>query len=321
LDIHELIKRLKDLYKDLGRVPSRPEFLASGVPRTQLDNKMTYNELVIKAGFEPRICSRDKESIEVVPGAPNVLFIDIETSPIKAYTWGLWDQNIGLNQIIDDWFILSFSAKWLGDKKMYYADCRNQKDISNDKKILIVIHELLSKCDYICGHNMQKFDLKKIKTRFIKHGLKPIGDIKIIDTLKIAKKHFAFTSNKLEFIAKFLDCKHRKMTKRKFQGQELWNECLKKNKKAFIEMEKYNKLDVIVTEEVYHKLVPYEKSINFSMYYQKTVCTCGSSRFYRAGLAYSATSVKQRWNCSKCGKRFTDKFNLVSKKQVQGLLS
>jgi hypothetical protein len=46
---------------------------------------------------------------------PKVLFIDIETAPILARVWNIWEENIGLNQIEMDWSILAFAAKWLGD--------------------------------------------------------------------------------------------------------------------------------------------------------------------------------------------------------------
>jgi len=36
---------------------------------------------------------------------PKILLFDIETAPILAYTWDIWDQNIALNQIKQDWFV------------------------------------------------------------------------------------------------------------------------------------------------------------------------------------------------------------------------
>ena len=34
---------------------------------------------------------------------PRILFFDIETAPMLGYMWSLWDQNLGLNQIKQDW--------------------------------------------------------------------------------------------------------------------------------------------------------------------------------------------------------------------------
>ena len=45
-----------------------------------------------------------------------ILSLDIETAPAKVYCWGLWDQNIGINQIVEDGYVLCWCAKWI-DKK------------------------------------------------------------------------------------------------------------------------------------------------------------------------------------------------------------
>ena len=47
-----------------------------------------------------------------------ILYVDIETTPTKAYVWGLWKQNIPINMIEDDWFVLSWAAKWADEKEV-----------------------------------------------------------------------------------------------------------------------------------------------------------------------------------------------------------
>ena len=44
---------------------------------------------------------------------PVITVIDIETAPIVAHVWRLFDNNVGLNQIEQDWSILSYTAKTL----------------------------------------------------------------------------------------------------------------------------------------------------------------------------------------------------------------
>ena len=65
--------------------------------------------------------------------------IDIETSPLEAYTWGLWDQNVGLNQIKTEWTILSYSFKWLGESKIIYEDTggKGPGKVRDDKRLLV----------------------------------------------------------------------------------------------------------------------------------------------------------------------------------------
>ena len=45
-----------------------------------------------------------------------VLIFDIETSPNLSYTWGKWQQDVIKFQ--SEWEMLSFSYKWLGDRKI-----------------------------------------------------------------------------------------------------------------------------------------------------------------------------------------------------------
>jgi len=252
---------------------------------------------------------------------PKVLVYDIETAPMLAYVWGLWDQNVGLSMIKSDWHILSWSAKWLGEKKVMYADQREAKNIEDDSRILAMIWQLLDEADIVITQNGKKFDQKKLNARFILNGFKPTSPYKHIDTLEIAKKHFKFTSNKLEYMTDKLCKKHKKLTKRKFSGFSLWSECMKGNKKAWKEMEKYNKLDVTSLEELYNKLIPWDNSVNFNLYRDDEVneCKCGCSEFKKKGFAYTQKSKFQRYICTKCGANSRGSVNLFSTKKQKSL--
>lgn len=234
-------------------------------------------------------------------GEPKVLLLDIETSPILAYVWDLWDQNVALNQIHKDWNILSWSAKWLGRDEVIYRDQRGARDVHNDSSILKELWKLLDEADVIVTQNGKKFDAKKINARFIIHGFKPPSPYKHIDTLLMARKNFAFTSNKLEYLGSVLAEKHKKHVDRKFNGFTLWSECLKGNIKAWEEMELYNTLDVLVLEEVYRALVPWGSPVNLNMYREVTKCSCGSEEFEKRGFHLTLTGKFQRYKCKKCG--------------------
>jgi len=254
---------------------------------------------------------------------PKALLIDIETAPILGYVWDIWDQNVGLNQIHTDWSILSWSAKWLGDSpdKIMYMDQRNSKDLENDSLLLKKIWELLDEADIVITQNGKKFDIKKLNARFILNGMQPPSSFKQIDTLLLAKKHFGFTSNKLEYMSDKLCVKYKKMKKRKFSGFDMWKECLSGNKEAWKEMEQYNKYDVLALEEVYNKLSPWDKTINFNLYHdgEEHVCNCGSTHFKRNGFDYTTSGKFQRYKCLECGKEIKDKENLLSREKRKSL--
>lgn len=254
---------------------------------------------------------------------PKVLLIDIETAPLLVHCWGLFDQNIGLNQVKSDWHILSFSAKWLHDapKKTIYMDQRNIKNIEDDSKLLKEVWKLLDEADIVISQNGIRFDTKKLNARFILNGMQAPSSFKQIDTLVIAKKHFGFTSNKLEYMSDKLCTKYKKQTKRKFAGFELWKECLAGNKQAWQEMEKYNKYDVLALEELYLKLIPWDSTVNFSLYYDNDIqtCTCGSTEFKHIGFHYTPSGKFQRFRCKKCGAEGRHNKNLFSKEKRDSL--
>lgn len=251
---------------------------------------------------------------------PKILFLDIETAPILAYVWNLWDQDVGLNQIKSDWFILAWAAKWLGDpaSKIIYRDQSRAKNIEDDSQILREMWKLLDEADIIVTQNGKAFDEKKLNARFILNGMKPPSSFKHIDTAQIAKKKFAFTSNRLEYMTDKLCTKYKKQKHLKFSGFELWKECLAGNKKAWKEMEKYNKYDVLSLEELYKKLIPWDNSINFSIYYEDSldrICSCGSKRFKKNGIKYTSVGKYQRYKCLDCGSEISGRSNLLSKEK------
>jgi hypothetical protein len=247
---------------------------------------------------------------------PKVLIFDIETAPMLGYVWSLWENNVSLDQLYKDWHILSWSAKWLDDppEKIMYEDQRNAKNIENDKGILKSIWKLLDKADIVITQNGKAFDHKKLNARFVLNGLKPPSTYKHIDTMLIAKKHFAFTSNKLEYMSNNLCVKYKKLKPTKFPGFSMWLECLAGNKAAWKEMELYNKHDVLALEELYYKLIPWDSTINFNLYNEsdKIVCSCGSTKFRKRGYFYTSVGKYQRYKCKKCGAETRSRENLMS---------
>ena len=141
----------------------------------------------------------------------------------------------------DDLNTLQFSITPLYD---YYQDKDTGRHTSEligyqVTNILQVKTDKLDSADIVIAHNANKFDLPTINARAVEHGIKPPSPYKVVDTLSVAKKHFRFTSNKLEFIADALGCAP-KLKHQHFPGFELWLQCLKQNDKAWKEMKEYN---------------------------------------------------------------------------------
>lgn len=227
---------------------------------TRLFNRK-FNESFTEYSMRRKI---EKYTKHVERDVPKVLYVDIETKPIKAWIWGTFNQNIPLNMIIEDWSVLSWSAKWAGapESEVMYSDNRTKKGdkLMNDKELLKPLWKLLDEADIVIGQNSDRFDLPKLNARFIEHRMGCPSEFIQIDTYKIASSKFGFTSNKLEYMTKKLNKKYVKQDHRKFVGFALWDQCIKGNKEAWKEMEIYNKYDVLSLEELFINLSEYVKN-------------------------------------------------------------
>lgn len=231
------------------------------------------------------------------------VILDIETCAIQAHVWGLWNQNVSLNMIQEDWRLLSFAAKELGDDRVTYLEARHP---NQERKVLRAIWRILNEADIVVAHNGKKFDLKKINARLIASGFGPYSPVKVVDTLLEVRKVAAFTSNKLEYLTDIL-CTEKKLKHSKFPGFELWRECLAGNPEAWAEMREYNIQDIISLEELYVKLRPWIAAHPNLGNFQNNedgspVCPkCGGKHLHKRGIQRTQVGQYQRYQCLDCG--------------------
>jgi len=228
---------------------------------------------------------------------PKILFWDIETAPNTAYIWGLWNEVTSMDFIRDNWYVLCWSAKWLGEKKIMSAAINGPGE--NDESIIKKLWDLLNQADIIVAHNGVKFDCRKANTRFIKYGLNPPTPSKVIDTLKEARKYFYFTSNRLGDLGKILGVGEKAQT----GGFNLWKQCMNGDKKAWNKMVKYCKQDTRLLENVYLKLRPYMTNHpNIGVINGAAVCPkCGSYNIQYRGYTITSANKYRRFQCQECG--------------------
>ena len=314
--IHELVSNLKKLSAEMGgKTPTVIEFVSSGESKRQIQN-YKYSEIVKLAGLEANTHSQKTDPVEIRITPPKILVFDLEVSTKIVHTYQMWDTNISPNCIIEDFYILAFSAKFVGEDTVHYLDTRYSPKC--DLHILEALSHLINEATHLCGHNLKRFDLPTLRARMIQRGVAPIPELPVIDTLSIAKRLFKFSSNKLSELAKYLDCDVLKDDHSKFPGISLFTESMNGNMEAFQAMEHYCKTDSIVTEKILTKLMPWEPAINFQSNYQKVICSCGGDKFYRNGMKYTRSGAFQINRCSACSKCYVDKSNLIDKDLRKG---
>jgi len=266
-------------------------------------NNITYTDSLRRAASN-YINKDSYENKTIKNHSMKILLLDIETAPLKSYIWGVWNQNIGhsLNMLESDWFMLTWSAKWLYDDKMYSDKLTTQEVLKEeDARICKSLWLLLEEADVLVAHNGVKFDIKRINTRFLKNGLKPPMPYQVIDTLLHARKRFSITSNKLNYIGKFLGLGEKLDT----GGFDLWKRCMEGDSSALEEMETYNIQDVRLLEDVYLELLPFiSPHPNVSLFVAEDICTCpscGSSNLKWEGRYTTYANTYDAFRCEGCG--------------------
>ena len=225
-----------------------------------------------------------------------ILLLDIETAPNLVHVWGLWQQNVGLPQIVKSGYTMCWSAKWYGDNEIFHMNIFE----STQKAMLKEIHRLLCEADAVVHYNGTSFDIPTLNKEFIKHDFLPPSPYKQIDLLRTARSQFRFTSNKLDYVAQFLGLG----AKTRHRGHELWIACMAKDKDAWEEMTEYNINDVVLLEAVYDKLKPWIKNHpNRNLYSGGThVCpNCGGEDLQKRGTSYTISGEYQRYCCKTGG--------------------
>ena len=162
--------------------------------------------------------------------------------------------------------------------------------------------KLLAQADEIIAHYGDNFDLKWIRTRALIHGIDVMPHPKTIDTLKLAKKYFNFNSNKLDYIAKFLQVGAKMET----GGLDLWKDIVfRKDQDALDKMVEYCKMDVQVLEKVYNKIQGYTlPQHNYAVQHggDRYECVeCGGTNYqYNKKVVTRAGTVHHWVKCKDC---------------------
>jgi DNA polymerase elongation subunit (family B) len=241
-----------------------------------------------------------------------ILIIDIETRPNLAWCWGLFDQNISINQIERVGSVISWSAKWYGEKEVLFAS-----DYHNGHSECIQqAWHLLDEADVVVGYNSKSFDMKHLSREFIVAGYPPPSHYIDVDLLTVVRQRFKFVSNKLQHVSQELGLG----SKTHHDGFDLWLGCMRDDEKSWATMRKYNKQDVVLTEKLYERLLPWIKSHPHRGLYDGNADNCprcGHDELVTRKYYTTRTGRYRTVQCKKCkgyskGSKVEEKVNNIS---------
>lgn len=214
-------------------------------------------------------------------GSPKVLVFDIETLPMIVTAWDTGKQYINMDNILEDYVILSWSAKGLFDshvigdiltptelqRRLGTVFAPNPDPHNADYRIVKRMWKLLDEADVVITQNGKKFDVKKLNTRFIYYGFPPPRPFHHIDTMEACNAVMAPSSAKLGYMTKFLGMRRKMDT-----DYALWLACQRGEPQALSMMYDYGLNDTLILEDYYSYIRAWiPNHPNFSIYTNKYI--------------------------------------------------
>lgn len=258
-----------------------------------------------------------------------LLVLDVETAPHRVFSWGLWNQTIGPDQVEEPGYCLCVAAKWAGRPGLMYRVIRRRAQDKPDIRALRWIRDLITEADGVIHYNGTKFDMPTLQREMLEAGLKPPAPPQEVDLLTTVRKKFRFASNSLAFVAKRL----RLGKKHPHKGMSLWIRCMVGDPKAWKAMERYNRQDVVLTERLYDKVLPWiPKHPNAGLVgcggrpkqddpNRPTCPRCQGVKLNRCGKVRTKTKEYQRYQCYRCGFWSRDRKSCLAKDAAKRVLS
>lgn len=225
-----------------------------------------------------------------------VLTLDIETKPALSRHFGMFNQNFGLAQVVEPLTLLSFGAKWLGDRNvMHFSDWEDGAD-----GMIQAAHRVLTEADVVVWYNGDGFDMKHLQWEFARLGMPRPKPYKTIDLLKVVRREFRPLSKKLDFVASQLGLG----SKTHHDGFGLWMRVIEGDPAAQRLMETYCKQDVKLTEKLYLRLLPWLPSgVNLPLIAgnDRGCPVCGGLAVKSEGdSAFTALTEYALYSCNNC---------------------
>jgi len=234
----------------------------------------------------------------------NVLYIDIETAPAKAYIWDLRTRYVPISQVEEDGYVLCFSWSWATDDEVKLMSRWEHGEEAMVEKAW----ELLDKADVVIHYNGDNFDIPRLNTEFLRYRLGPPSPAHHIDLFKTVKGTFRVLSKSMNHMLSILGLE----SKMQHKGMELWYGCMRGEKEDQEIMEAYNMQDVEVMYDLYMELRPWIKNHpNVALWMEESDelrCRCGSTNLRFKGYKRTKVLSYKQYHCRDCGTYMRERY-------------
>lgn len=224
----------------------------------------------------------------------NILILDIESYPATYYSWGPKAEWLSSKQEIDPGGLLCLSYKWLGSPVTHFVA---EWDDGHDSMVAEA-HAVLSLADIVITYNGDRYDLKRLNNEFWKTGTPPPRPFRSIDLFKTNRAKFDLPYKSLDYLAQSGGVGEKLPN----GGFDLWVKCMAGDAEARKLMEAYNKQDVILTEQVYVKLLPWLTNVpHMGMFVTDGACPyCGHHTVNESGETRTFVQTYMLYTCPNC---------------------
>lgn len=237
---------------------------------------------------------------------PRILFYDLETSPLKAYVWGLGKQVVRHKQLdknFSQWGIICATYCWNDGKPAKAIDWGYKEQ--DTAKVVEEFDKLIKQADFVIGKNNKRFDDKMLNAARMLNGLPGMPEwVRYTEDLeRQMRRYFRLPSQALDYISEQLGLGGK--IGMEFQD---WIDIVERNEsgeKALKKMLKYGKKDVEDTRTLWMKLEQhFETSINLATFNElKLACKhCASQDVKRNGTRCLRGMRYQEYHCNACGR-------------------
>lgn len=264
--------------------------------------KAQGNRVRIKCNKCKKYSMVEEEQKQLRNLGAKILLFDIETAPMEVYVWGLkYNNYISPDNIIKDYSVLCWSAKWLFDSEIMAEKVTGEMAVNRqDEPILKNMWKLLDEADVVVVQNGKKFDIPKLNTRFLRAGYSPPMYYQVVDTKEVMAKNFGFSSNKLDYATQFLGIKGKEE-----MVFEDWVQCVRGSEEHLQKMMTYNQDDVKIMEELYLRIrpwIPAHANLGIFVDTDKDCCpNCQSTELKWSGKYATQLGLYEGFRCRSCG--------------------